>query len=166
MVLSRPGMSRPPRLPILQYIGPFRCFLTLCSHRRVAVFRSAESVSRTLMEFLRVAEHERFAVLAYCFMPDHLHLLVEGRSSDSDLRLFVSAAKLRSERMHASVHGTRLWQEGYHQRVLRRAQDSRAIARYILEYPVRAGMVRTPLKYPYLGSAVWSVRELLDSACR
>ena len=118
------------------------------------------------MEFLRRGEQDRFALLAYCFMPDHLHLLVEGTADDCNLPAFVNAAKQRSGRAHANIFGTRLWQDGYYDRVLRPTDDSRAIARYILENPVRAGLVRTPLAYPYLGSAVWSVRDLLDSSSR
>jgi len=118
------------------------------------------------MEFLRVAEREHFAVLAYCFMPDHLHMLVEGTSDTSDLLSFVKIAKQCSGRMHVTVHGTLLWQEGYHERVLRPSEDVRSVARYVIDNPVRAGLVKTPLAYPFLGSGVWSVRDLLDSTLR
>jgi putative transposase len=118
------------------------------------------------MMFLRTAEDERFEVLAYCFMPDHLHLLVEGASNTSDLQTFVKAARQYSGRAHANVHGAALWQEGYHERVLRHDQDARTVARYILENPVRAGIVRAATEYPYMGSAVWSVSDLLRSTSR
>lgn len=130
------------------------------------MFGSPEAVARTLMEFLRAAEAEQVAILAYCFMPNHLDMLVAGSRDDSGLHSFVQVAKERSGRTHATVYGTRLWQEGHHERVLRPSEDARAVARCILENPVRAGLVVTPGAYPYLGSAVWSVGELLGRPSR
>ncbi|MEQ1761015.1 MAG: transposase [Vicinamibacterales bacterium] len=159
-------MSRPHRLPGFSYLGPSRYFLTLCTHRRASAFRSPDVVQRTLLEFFRTSHYASFAVLAYCFMPDHLHLLVEGTSAWSDLQAFVTVAKRCSGTAHAAIHGTPLWQEGYHERVLRPTDDPRAIARYILENPVRAGLVQSPTAYPFLGSGLWSVAELLDSVSK
>ena len=159
-------MSLPPRLPGFTYLGPSRYFLTLCTHRRNRAFLVPETVRRALLEILRAARDHRFLVLAYCFMPDHLHALVEGTANNSDLRAFVKLARMRSAQAYADGHGRRLWQKGYHDRVLRRGDDARAVARYILENPVRAGLVLTPTQYPYLGSAIWTVRELLDGTSR
>jgi REP element-mobilizing transposase RayT len=35
-------------------------------------------------QILRASREERFALIAYCFMPDHLHLLVHGQAEDAD----------------------------------------------------------------------------------
>jgi putative transposase len=115
------------------------------------------------MILLRTAEQQCFAVLAYCFMPDHLHLLVEGTSDSADLRIFIKLAKQLSGRAHVNVHGELLWQEGYHDRVLRASDEARDVARYILHNPVRAGLVARPRDYPFLGSGRWSIDELLQS---
>jgi len=56
-----------------------------------------------------------------------------------------------------------LWQEGYYEHVLRAEENVRSIARYIVENPVRAGLVAHAIDYPYLGSDRWTVRELLES---
>ncbi len=154
-------MSDASALPRFSYVGPFRYFLTLSSHNRVAVFRSATTVDATLWEFLRTAGEERFAFLAYCFMPDRLHLLVEGTTDTSDLRSFMKLAMHRSAGAQARVHGTRLWQDVYHDRVLKRGEDARLVARYIIETPVRAGIVTTPTAYPCVGSAAWAVEDLI-----
>ena len=53
-----------------------------------------------------------------------------------------------------------LWQEGYYDRVLRQEEDVRHVARYIIENPVRAGLVVHPSVYPYLGSDRWTVSQL------
>ncbi len=55
-----------------------------------------------------------------------------------------------------------LWQEGYHDRVLRDEEATTTVVRYMLENPVRAGLVDRPELYPFWGSLVWSRRELLE----
>lgn len=47
-----------------------------------------------------------------------------------------------------------LWQPGFHDRAIRRQQDVRKAARYIVANPLRAGLVTDVLKYPYW-DAVW-----------
>jgi REP element-mobilizing transposase RayT len=96
-------------------------------------------------------------------MPDHGHWLVEGTAPDSDFKQFVKMAKQRSGIAFARRHQSPLWQEGYYERVLRADQYSHHVARYILENPVRAGLVCHPREYPHLGSDVWTLDELLGS---
>ena len=54
-----------------------------------------------------------------------------------------------------------LWQDSYYDRVVRAEEDLGGIARYIIENPVRAGLVKSPLEYPFVGSTVWPLKELI-----
>jgi hypothetical protein len=47
--------------------------------------------------------------------------------------------------------------------VLRDDEGTIGVAKYIVENPVRAGLVERPEDYPYLGSLTVTVRELLYS---
>jgi REP-associated tyrosine transposase len=78
-----------PRIPGFDYRGVRRYSLTICTYARAHVFNHEGIVQSVLGEIERVAEAEHFRVLAYRFMPDHLHLLVEGESDTADLRRFV-----------------------------------------------------------------------------
>lgn len=156
-------MSRPPRVPGFEYRGPYRYFLTFCTHGRHEAFRDPTTVAAVMSHIRRTARAMQFALLAYCLMPDHAHLLVEGAAPDADLRSFVRRAKQTSGQSYARRTGRRLRQEGYYDRVLRADDDAGAIARYILGNPVRAGLVRMPAGYPHLGSDVWSLDDLFAS---
>jgi putative transposase len=103
-------------------------------------------------------------IIAYCFMPDHLHMLVEGTRPDSDGRRFFSLAKQYSGYMHAKLHGGRLWQRYGYEHVVRSDQTSRAVSRYILENPVRAGLVLTPGDWPCSGAPTASLAALMEWA--
>jgi hypothetical protein len=53
-------------------------------------------------QILRALTGERFAGIADCFMPDHLHLLVAGTSESSDLKQFVKSAKAEADAANRS----------------------------------------------------------------
>ena len=124
------------RLPLEVYHGERAYSLTLaCGHRRT-VFVDEGLVGSFLETLRSCAEKHAFAVLAYCFMPDHLHLLVEG-GAGSDLQQFVKDFRQRTGYAYRLVSGEPLWQKSYHDHVLRREEDVRDAARYIVTNPVR-----------------------------
>jgi putative transposase len=96
-------------------------------------------------------------------MPDHVHLLVEALRPDSDLRIFIKDFKQHTSFCYKRSSGHPLWQDSYHDHVLREDEESAAFARYVLGNPVRAGLVHSPLEWPYLFSERYEVRELLES---
>jgi putative transposase len=155
-------MARPQRIAGFNYVGPHRYFLTICTHRREPRFTRPDVVASAMLQFRRTAAVEGFTFPAYCWMPDHLHLLVEGTAPPSDLKRFTKLAKQRSGAVYKRRNAAPLWQEGYYDRVLRNDDDMNAIARYILENPVRAGLAASPGDYPFLGSDLWSLKQLFE----
>jgi REP element-mobilizing transposase RayT len=93
-------------------------------------------------------------------MPDHVHLLTEGTTQESDLCRFVSSFKQSSGFMFSRERAGRLWQSGYYDRVLRDDEATVIVVRYILDNPVRAGLVMKFSDYPYSGSDRYSLQEL------
>ncbi len=158
--------GRPERLPGFSYVGVQRYSLTFCAYRRARRFESADCVTRTLSNILRAAERESFAIPAYCFMPDHLHLLVEGLSDSSDLKAFIKLAKQYSGYHHRQAANERLWQPYVYEHVVRDDERCEDIIRYIVENPVRAKLVESPGDYPFLGSCTVTRAALLQSVWR
>lgn len=97
-----------------------------------------------------------FDVYAYCFMPDHLHILAAGSRIDAQMINFVKHFKQNTGFWFHKKFRRPLWQKGFFDHVVRRDEDIRAVARYILNNPVRAGLVRDFRDYPYLGSFVYN----------
>ena len=95
---------------------------------------------------------EDFAVWAYCFMPDHLHLLIEGKSGNADMKTFVSSLKQKTAYWFKSIYGMQLWEANYYEHVLRNDEATTAVARYIIQNPVRKVIVEDYSQYPYSGS--------------
>ena len=152
------------RLAGFSYVGVHRYLLTWCTDARARVFEDLDVARSVERQILLTAARGGFAVLAYCLMPDHVHLIVEGRDESADLRRFVRQVKQASGYAYARIARRPLWQPRYYERVIRDEESTRACVRYLLENPVRAGLVDFPRQYPLIGSSEWSVEELLDWA--
>jgi len=105
-----------------------------------------------------------FEVVAYCIMPDHVHLLLEGTSDGAELREVMRIWKQVSAHDWKTRSHHTLWQSGFHDHVLRADEDTRGVVRYILMNPVRAGLASRPSDDPWLGSLRYDVAELVEHA--
>jgi len=152
----------PGHLQTFNYLGECRYFLTFCTYQRHRAFIDGDKVEVVSTQVLRAAAEERFALTAYWCMPDHLHLLAEGRVATSDCRRFIARAKQFSRFHYQRAFAERLWQRYGYERVLRADEETLSVARYILENPIRAGLVRNVRDYPFIGSNVYTVSEMLD----
>ena len=143
--------GKPAHLTAFDYLGLHRYSLTFCTFERLAHFTTSDAVDLVLLQIQRATGEEGFALIAYCFMPDHAHLLVEGQADDSDARRFIRAAKQYSGFYFKQRFGQQLWQRYGFERTLRDDEATLSVARYILENPVRARLVRNPEDYPFSG---------------
>jgi putative transposase len=155
----------PRHIAAFPYQGEYRYSITICTDQRHQAFTNPDLVSLVREQLLRASGDAAIAILAYCFMPDHLHLVLEGRSEQADLKQFINRAKQYSGYRYARAHGGRkLWQRYCFEHVLRDNESTQRTVRYVLENPVRKGLVNHPRDYPYLGSSEYTLHELLEFA--
>ena len=138
------------RLPPESYKGPAAFSVTVSTAGRAPLFKKPETVQLCLSALSETASLHHMDVLAYCFMPDHLHLLVQARDDGSFLRFMKAFKQISGYRYRRSAMQP-LWQKGYYDHVLRREEDVNQVAEYIMHNPVRAGLVDSPGKYPSSG---------------
>jgi REP-associated tyrosine transposase len=161
--IQRVQHRRPPKLSDALYLGGHRIFLTMCTHGRRAYFEPAEIVDVALSELLRTATANEIEIIAYCFMPDHLHALIAGASEYSDAKRFTAVFRHRSGFRYRQRKGERLWQEGYFDRHLRKEDRTVDVVSYIVANPVRSGLCRTVCEYPYSGSSRYELADLVNA---
>ena len=145
------------------YVGNAWSFVTICTFNR-ACFFSSTGLANWLVKFTRrIASEEGFRLHAWCVMPDHLHLLVEGTSQKSDLRLFVRSLKRQSSEKFESRFHRPLWQRNFYDHILRARESGDPIAWYIWMNPVRKGLCADPREYVFSGSETfdWKSRRRL-----
>jgi putative transposase len=158
MITNNPG-----HLKTFSYVGLHRYSLTFCTHERRTLFVDSAVVELVTKNLLRAATEQQFAVTAYCFMPDHVHVLIEGLSEDSDCKQFIKRFKQYAGYYYSQARRDTLWQRYGFEHVLRDDEVTLTVARYILANPVRAGLVRTVQEYPFVGSLVYELKDLIDS---
>jgi putative transposase len=151
----------PGHLRAFDYVGLHQYFLTFCTDRRQKLFTESAIVDLVLSQISRAAGENHFDAIAYCFMPDHLHLLVEAVSENSDCKRFIARAKQYSGFDYADARQARLWQRYGYEHVLRDEEMMLVVAKYVLENPIRAGLVKQVEDYPFVGSLKCSLADLL-----
>lgn len=149
------------RLPRSCYIGQQWYFLTACTQDRVLRYQDSSLVGEHVQFLRQEAQEKSFAINAYCFMPDHLHLLVSGARETSDCLAFINGFKQRTGFPFTQRTGQRLWQHKSYDHILRPDERWEAIAYYIWMNPVRRGLCQGPEEWPFSGSNTVDWRRLL-----
>jgi putative transposase len=126
---------------------------------------------KTLCDWvLRVLKEEStrhfFFVRAFCLMPDHLHLLLQGSSLNANLFKFMNGFKQRTSYGFWWRNKTPLWQVSFYDHILRDGDAPADVAWYIWMNPVRAGLVGKAGDYPYSGPFMrdWDAGEPPEKA--
>jgi REP element-mobilizing transposase RayT len=89
-------------------------------------------------------------------MPDHLHWLFTLGERHSLSQAIGQTKRYSAQRINQmrGNKGQAVWQDGFHDYAIRREEDLREVARYIIANPVRAGLVARVGDYP-LWDACW-----------
>jgi REP element-mobilizing transposase RayT len=127
-------------------------FVTTRAHpgRKPFTERAVAEVDVDSLNWLR--EHRGVCIYAYCLMPDHLHLLMRLGEDSHPLGTVLGAMKSFTTRQWWQLgHRGMLWQERFHERILREGDDPANMVLYTLENPVRAGLVREWTEYQWSG---------------
>ena len=141
------------RLPLSSYQKGNAFFITISTYMRYPWFK----VHRELADFgvqllCQMGTVPGTRLYAWCIMPDHIHLLLEANEIVEFVRLFKGRMVPKAL---ALERNRRLWQRSFYDHGIRKEESLQAIALYIWENPVRAGIVDCPQRYTWSGSQVW-----------
>ena len=120
------------------------------SHGRAPVFADIRAARAVIGVMRRMHRDGWLHSHAWALMPDHLHWLFtlgERASLSATMNRFKSGSgrQVRAERPDLA----RVWQDGFFDHGVRRDEDLRAIARYIIANPLRAGLCVNVGDYPW-----------------
>lgn len=127
--------------------------ITVVCNNRMRIFtdfRAGRCAVRAML-----MSQQSASTLCYVVMPDHLHWLMQV-TGDEDLSSIVQRFKSHTTKYlhrNTDICG-KVWMSGFHDRALRREDDVRDAARYVVANPLRAGLVKSLKEYP-LWDAVW-----------
>ncbi|OLF50902.1 REP-associated tyrosine transposase [Pseudomonas chlororaphis] len=143
------------RLRLGRYAEPGRIYLlTAVTRNREPIFHDWRIGRLLVKEFRHAQQTDAANSLAWVVMPDYFHWLVELHNGD--LPRLMQGTKSRSARAinRARESSEPVWQKGYFDRALRREEDLKTMARYLIANPLRAGLAQRIGDYP-LWDAIW-----------
>jgi len=138
-----------PRLKDFDYRGYYVYFITCNTYKNEDYFKDGKAVGK-IIDILRNAIREhKFRLICYCFMPDHLHLLVRGINETSSLETLMKSFKQETAYYFKKYSNKILWERSYFDHTVRKIENVSNICDYILHNPIRKGIVQDCEEYPY-----------------
>jgi len=129
-------------------------FVTVVTHQRIPwfqVFDFAVIMCRYISQPFGVGDA---ANLCWVVMPDHVHLLLQlGEAPLDRIVQRMKSASARNLNREIGRRG-RFWQPAYYDHALRKEEDLRGVARYIVANPLRKGLAKRAGDYPFW-NATW-----------
>lgn len=138
-----------------KYFGHFDSWLDRCVEESPR-WLAEEQVAQIVADEIHKLDGERYSLFAYCIMSNHGHLLVdtsersfkpvhEGVTAPYPLTDTLKLLKGRTARYCNQVLGRngKFWHHESYDHVVRNQKEYERIVRYILNNPVKAGLVET-----------------------
>ena len=151
------------RLPPEYYRGGTSVAFTLCLKGDAQSIDDMDFVKTCRVTLTAVVAQHGCVVPVYCFMPDHQHIIMTGIQPDSDAMKAVVAYKQRTGFWMSGNNKAMRWQKDFYDHVIKANEDIKTQVLYVLNNPVRKGIVGDWRDYPHSGSIGYSLRDVLLS---
>jgi REP element-mobilizing transposase RayT len=127
-------------------------FITIRAYGNQAPFLHAELNCMILATLQQEQDRLDCMIFTYCLMPDHLHYLISPKNEGVSVLKFTDQFKGKTTNSSWKLgrHG-KLWQPRCYDHIVRQDEDLRRIADYILNNPVRKGIVSNAEEWPWNG---------------
>ena len=150
------------RLPLELYKGKIRATFTLCIKNSKPAFLE-NAIVHEFIDILKQAKEKHDCInWVYVFMPDHLHLILEGRSDTADLWKAIVLFKQKTGFWLSKNRKDIEWQKDFYDHIHRKDEDLKKHIRYILDNPVRKGLVNDWKDYEFKGSLDFDIEDILQ----
>ncbi|MGC9361959.1 MAG: REP-associated tyrosine transposase [Candidatus Syntrophosphaera sp.] len=115
----------------------------------------ADENARILISAINFHDNKMYDLHCYCIMPNHVHILVKPLLGKDGayykISTIVQRLKTYTANMFNQHRGSRgkIWHRDYFDRYIRNPVDYRNVVKYILENPVKAGLVSKAEDWKY-----------------
>ena len=119
-------------------------------NNREDVFFDAKDRKQYLSLLKKYSVKWESPILSYCLMSNHIHLLAKPQSNESLYKMMQGLTLCYTQYINRTYQRTgRLWESRYHSCIVDHEKYLWAVARYVEQNPVRAGMVEKAEDYPH-----------------
>jgi putative transposase len=141
------------------YVGRVVVAFTLCIKDRISIFTS-ESLCHHFRQLLfEEARQQGCDVIAYVFIPDHCHIILEGKKDNSQTLDVIKRFKQKSGFWFYQNRMDVRWQKDFYDHIIREDETLEKHINYLLENPIRRGISTDWHDYRFKGSMVYNFDE-------
>lgn len=151
------------RLPREAYRGEVVVAFTACVADANPLFKDSSVVAAFVVLLKTASERHGCIVVIYCFMPDHVHLILRGTTESADAWQAMVEFKQRTGFWLRQNRAGISWQKDFYDHVIRADEDLGAQVRYIAGNPVRKALVKDWREYPHTGSIGVDLAAVINS---
>ena len=151
--------ERKHRLPKEAYCGFVVVAFTACIRNRTYLFKNDLLVREFEEILLQELVKFKCEAIVYLFMPEHCHLLLQGKHESAQVLTVMKSFKQKTGFWLSQNRPRIKWQKDFYDHILVGEEEISKHIRYILENPVRKGIVQHWKDYPYKGSTVYNLDE-------
>lgn len=127
-------------------------FITARAFQHCSPFLRRELANLTIQVLCEEQFRHKCLVFTYCLMPDHLHFLLSPQRDGISVLDFVNQFKGKTTNRSWKLGWIgKLWQPRFFDHIIRAEEGLNAISEYIVNNPVRKGLVQHPEDWPWSG---------------
>lgn len=143
------------------YVPDAIVFVTQVVHRRIPVFGQPHFVELLRQNLYETKRHHPFAMIGFCFLPEHFHLMIRPTGA-SDFSAIMHSLKPNFTKDYKGMIGIsgsmKFWQKGFWDHVIRDEGDFQRHLDYIHYNPVKHGLVQRPEDWAYSSFVTWQTQ--------
>ena len=146
------GKSRSVRLKDFDYSLPHAYLITILCKDRQKFLENKQIAESVIQELKNLNKQNKVKIFAYCLMPDHMHVIISPRNDLSVPKIIRDLKGNTTTVFHGLGFNGILWQKSYHDHILRKNENVNEAVKYVLNNPVRAGLVKDYEDYKFCGT--------------
>jgi putative transposase len=158
--------ERKHRLDLYKYKGYVRVSFTVCvlDRKNLFVEKNEDIINEFIEIFKEECEKQNVINWVYVFMPDHLHLIVQGTKESSDLWKMMCMFKQRTGYVLKTKTKEKFkWQKDFWDHIHRDEDYLPEQILYIADNPVRKKIIKEWKDYKYTGSLHHDLNEIINN---
>lgn len=138
-----------PRIARIVVVG-YPHHIVQRGNNRGKVFFSRKDYEKYLSLLEKYSEDKKNSILAYCLMPNHVHMLIRPLEEESLSKMMQGVTLCYTQYFNREKARTgRLWESRYYSTVIDEERHLWAVSKYIESNPVRVGISKRPEDYLY-----------------
>ena len=151
--------ERKHRLDRACYVGNVAVCYTACIRQHKPLFQDAIIACEFTRILFDECKKHRCELQAYIFMPDHVHVIIQGKDEQADTWKSMSLFKQRTGFWLSQHKHDVEWQKDFYDHIIRDTKNLEKQIRYILNNPVRKELVADWKEYKFKGSSIYNFDE-------